>query len=124
VDFTFGAVPTIREHILGGKARGLGVTRGRAPQLPDIPSMEELGYGSVDSASEMGLIVPAATPSPIVEKLQKAAANAVKDPAFSQSLLERGFQPIGSTTDEFRAHVDREIEKWIRIIAAGNIKPE
>ena len=68
VDFTFGAVPTIREHIVGGKARGLGVTRGRAPQLPDIPSMEELGYGSVDSASEMGLIVPASTPAPVVEK--------------------------------------------------------
>ena len=62
VDFTLGAVPTIREHILAGKARGLGVTRGRAPQLPDIPSMEELGYASVGtSASEMGLIVPAAT---------------------------------------------------------------
>src|SRR3954470_294002 len=85
VDFTFGAVPTIKPHIEGGKARGLGVTRGRAPQLPDIPGMDEIGYGSVDSASEMGLIVPAATPAPIVEKLQKAAANAVKDPAFSQS---------------------------------------
>jgi tripartite-type tricarboxylate transporter receptor subunit TctC len=124
VDFTFGAVPTIREHILGGRARGLGVTRGRAPQLPDIPSMEELGYASVDSASEMGLIVPASTPAPIVEKLQRISANAVKSPAFGQSLRERGFQPIGSTTEEFRAHVDREIEKWIRIIAAGNIKPE
>jgi tripartite-type tricarboxylate transporter receptor subunit TctC len=124
VDFTFGAVPTIREHILGGKARGLGVTRGRAPQLPDIPSMEELGFARVDSASEMGLIVPAATPAPIVEKLQQISANAVKDPAFHQSLLERGFQPIGSTTEEFRAHVDREIDKWIRIIAAGDIKPD
>jgi tripartite-type tricarboxylate transporter receptor subunit TctC len=86
--------------------------------------MEELGYASVDSASEMGLIVPAATPAPIVEKLQQAAANAVNDPAFRRSLLERGFQPIGSTTDEFRSHVDREIEKWKRIIAAGNIKTE
>jgi tripartite-type tricarboxylate transporter receptor subunit TctC len=124
VDFTFGAVPTIREHILGGKARGLGVTRGRAPQLPDIPSMEELGYASVDSASEMGLIVPAATPASIVERLQQTAANAVKSAAFRQNLLERGFRPIGSTTEEFRAHVDREIEKWIRIIAAGDIKPE
>jgi tripartite-type tricarboxylate transporter receptor subunit TctC len=124
VDFTFGAVPTIREHILGGRARGLGVTRGRAPQLPDIPSMEEIGYPSVDSASEMGLIVPAPTPAPIVEKLERISANAVKSPAFGQSLRERGFQPIGSTTEEFRAHVDREIEKWIRIIAAGNIKPE
>jgi tripartite-type tricarboxylate transporter receptor subunit TctC len=102
----------------------LGMTRGRAPQLPDIPSMEELGYASVDSASEMGLIVPAATPAPIVERLQQVAANTVKNPVFSQSLLERGFQPIGSTTEEFRSHVDREIEKWIRIIAAGNIKPE
>jgi tripartite-type tricarboxylate transporter receptor subunit TctC len=124
VDFTFGAVPTIREHILAGKARGRGVTRGRAPQLPDIPSMEELGYASVDSASEMGLIVPVPTPAPIVQKLQQTAANAVKDPAFSRSLLERGFQPIGSTTEEFRLHVDREIDKWIRIIAAGNVKPE
>jgi tripartite-type tricarboxylate transporter receptor subunit TctC len=124
VDFTFGAVPTIRERILGGRARGLGVTRGRAPQLPDIPSMEELGYASVDSASEMGLIVPAATPAAIVEKLQQTSANAINNAVFRQSLLERGFQPIGSTTEEFRLHVDREIDKWIRIIAAGNIKPE
>ena len=48
----------------------------------------------------------------------------MKSQAFGASLLERGFQPIGSTTEEFRAHVDREIEKWIRIIAAGDIKPE
>src|SRR5215212_6123929 len=124
VDFTFGAVPTIKPHIEGGKARALGVTRGRAPQLPDIPGMDEIGYGAVDSASEMGLIVPAATPPAIVERLQKIAAGAVKDHAFRTTLLERGFQPIGSTTEEYRAHVDREIEKWIKIIAAGNIKPE
>ena len=123
-DFTFGAVPTIKPHIEGGKARGLGVTRGRAPQLPDIPSMEEIGYGSVDSASEMGLIVPTSTPAVIVTRLQQISADAVKDPEFAKALLERGFQPIGSTTSEFRAHVDREIEKWIKIIAAGNIKPE
>ena len=63
-------------------------------------------------------------PVPIVEKLQQISANAVRNAAFSQNLLERGFQPIGTTTDEFRAHVDREIDKWIRIIADGNIKPE
>jgi tripartite-type tricarboxylate transporter receptor subunit TctC len=59
-----------------------------------------------------------------VAKLQQISSNAVRNAAFSQNLLERGFQPIGTTTEEFRAHVDREIEKWIRIIAAGNIKPE
>jgi tripartite-type tricarboxylate transporter receptor subunit TctC len=108
----------------GGPARGLAVTRGRAPQLPDIPSMEEVGLGSIDSASEMGLIVPAATPEAIVEKLRQSAVTAVKNETFARNLLERGFQPIGSSTEEFRAHNDREIEKWIRVIAAGNIKPE
>ena len=86
--------------------------------------MEELGYTSVDSASEMGLIAPAATPAPIVQKLQLISAAAVRSDAFGRSLQERGFQPIGSTTEEFRAHVDREIDKWIRVIAAGDIKPE
>ncbi len=124
VDFTFGAVPTIKPHIEGGKARGLGITRGRATQLPGIPGMEEIGYGSIDSASEMGLIVPKSTPADVVEKLQRITANAVKDPEFAKRLLERGFNPIGSSTEEYRSHVDREIEKWIRIIDAGNLKAE
>jgi tripartite-type tricarboxylate transporter receptor subunit TctC len=123
-DFTFGAVPTIKPHIDGGKARGLGITRGRAPQLSGIPSMEEIGYGSVDSASEMGLIVPKSTPADVVAKLQRLTANAVKNPDFAKKLVERGFNPIGTTSDEYRSHVDREIEKWTKIIAAGNAKPQ
>ena len=86
--------------------------------------MDELGFGSVDSASEMGLVVPAATPPAVVEKLQQIASAAVKAAAFAKSLSDQGFQPIGSSTEEFRAHVDREIEKWRRIIAAGDIKPQ
>jgi tripartite-type tricarboxylate transporter receptor subunit TctC len=124
VDFTFGSVATIGGHIREGRARGLGVTRGRAPQLPDIPSMEEIGLGAVDSASEMGLVVPAATPPAVIERLQQLTAKAVKDSAFRQKLIEVGFQPIGTTQDEFRSHIDREIEKWRKVIAAGNVKPE
>ena len=62
--------------------------------------------------------------APIVEKLQKISAAAVKDETFQKRLLELGFQPIGTTTADFRSHVDREIDKWVKIIAAGNIKPE
>jgi tripartite-type tricarboxylate transporter receptor subunit TctC len=123
-DFTFGAVPTIKPHIEAGKARGLGITRGRAPQLPGIPSMEEIGYGPIDSASEMGLIVPKSTPPDVVAKLQRITASAVKDSEFGKRLIERGFIPIGTTSEEYRVHVDREIEKWIKIIAAGNVKME
>ncbi len=54
VDFTFGAVPSIKSYIESGKARGLGVTRGRAPQLPGIPGLDEIGYGSVDCRKRDG----------------------------------------------------------------------
>ena len=57
-------------------------------------------------------------------KLQRITANAVKNPEFAKRLVDLGFNPIGTTSDEYRSHVDREIEKWIKIIAAGNIKPE
>jgi hypothetical protein len=48
----------------------------------------------------------------------------VKSAAFNQGLLELGFQPIGTTSEDFRVHVDREIEKWRKIIMAGNVKAE
>ena len=124
VDFTFGSVPTIKEYVASGRARALGVTRGRSPLMPNVPSMEEIGFGSVDSSSEMGLVVPAATPPQIVEKLQQISARAVKEAAFNQRLLDLGFQPIGTTSEEFRAHIDREIDKWTKVIIAGNVKPE
>jgi tripartite-type tricarboxylate transporter receptor subunit TctC len=72
----------------------------------------------------MGLVVPAATPPAIVARLQQISADAVKSAAFSQRLLDAGFQPIGTTSEEFRAHIDREIDKWTKITTAGNVKPE
>jgi tripartite-type tricarboxylate transporter receptor subunit TctC len=124
VDFTFATVPTIQAQIVSGTARALGVTAGRAPQIPNIPSMEELGYGRVDGTSDLGMIVPAKTPTLIVEKLQKLSFAAVKQPAFRETLINRGFQPIGTTSEEFRAHIDREIAKWAKVIEAGNVRPD
>lgn len=123
-DFAFFAVPTIKPHMEAGKVRGLGVTRGKAPQLPDIPSMDEIGLSSIDSASEMGLVVPRSTPKEIVAKLQKISVEAVKSPELSARMLELGFNPIGTTSEEFRVYVDREIEKWTRVIEIGKVQPE
>ena len=83
-----------------------------------------LGLGSVDSTSEMGIIVPAATPAPIVQKLNQITVNAVRTEPFRSRLNEQGFFPLGTSTDEWRAHIDVEIAKWTKIIEAGNVKPE
>lgn len=123
-DFAFFAVPTIKPHIEGGKVRGLAVTRGKAPQLPDIQSMDEIGLADIDSASEMGLVVPKSTPSDIVTKLQRISMAAIRSPELSARMLELGFNPIGMNSDEFRAYVDSEIVKWTRIIEIGKLQPE
>jgi tripartite-type tricarboxylate transporter receptor subunit TctC len=72
----------------------------------------------------MGIIVPAATPASIVQKLNQIMAKAVRTEPFRTSLNDRGFFPIGTTTDEWRAHIDVEIAKWTKVIAAGNVKPD
>jgi len=123
-DFAFFAVPTIKPHIEAGKVRGLAVTRGRAPQLADIPGMDEIGLASIDSASEMGLVVPRATPKAIVEKLERLSLAALKNPELSKRLLDLGFNPIGINSADFRVYVDREIEKWTKVIEVGKVKPE
>lgn len=123
VDFTFGSIPSLKAYVADGRARAIGVTRGRATQMPDVPSMEEAGFGAVDSATELGMIAPAKTPAPIVARLSELCVKAVRESALRQRLIDLGFQPVGSTAEEFRAHVDTEIDKWARIIAAANISP-
>lgn len=124
VDFTFAVVTTIGPQIASGKARGLGVTRGRAPQLPDIPSMEEVGYPSVTSTSDMGMVVKTGTPADVVTRLEALCLKAIKDETFRALLIQRGFQPLGMTGTEYAAYIDREIDAWAKVIAAGNIKPD
>jgi tripartite-type tricarboxylate transporter receptor subunit TctC len=124
VDFTFAVVATIAAQIASGKVRGLAVTRGRAPQLPDIPGMEELGYPSVTSTSDMGVVVRTGTPAAVVEKLEGLCLKALKDEQFRALLLQRGFQPLGLTGVDYRTYIDREIDAWAKVIEAGNIKPE
>ena len=124
VDFTFSTIPAVVEHIRGGKLKGLGVTTGRVATLPDVPSMAEVGLGKVDAAPDFGLVAPAKVPSDIIARLSEAAQKVVKSDATRKRMNEIGYDPIGSTPQEFVAHIDTSIEKWRRIITAGNIKPE
>jgi tripartite-type tricarboxylate transporter receptor subunit TctC len=124
VDFTFSTIPAVLEHVRAGKLRALGMTMGRAQTMPDVPSMAEAGLPSVDAAPEFGMVAPAGTPQPIIAKLSAIAQAALKTEALRQRMTEIGYDPIGSTPDEFRIHIDSEITKWMRIITAGNIKPE
>ena len=124
IDFAFSAYPSIRSHLLGGKVRALGTAGPRIPQAPDLASLDEFGLAGVDAATEIGMIAPVGTPPDVIAKLNRLSVAAVKSGTMHERLIEIGSSPIGSTPDEFRAHIDREIEKWDRLIAVANIKAE
>jgi tripartite-type tricarboxylate transporter receptor subunit TctC len=122
VQATFATVPSILEHVRGGRARALGMVGERSPLLPDVPTMEEAGLAGINAALMFGLVVPAATPAAIVNRLSEAAASVRTQPLRGR-LQELGYVPIGSSPDEFRARIAADIAKWSRIIEAGNIRP-
>ena len=123
VQATFATVPSILEHVRGGRARALGMVGERSPLLPDVPTMAEAGLADIDAALMFGIVVPAATPATILNRLSEAAVAAVRTQPLRGRLEELGYVPVGSTPDEFRTRIIADIAKWSRIIAAGNIRP-
>lgn len=124
VDFTFSTIPAVLEHIRAGKLKALGVTTGRVEQLPDVPAMAEAGLPAVDAAPDFGLVGPANLPPEIVARLAGVVRTTVRSDDMRRRMKEIGFDAVGSTPQEFSAHIETAIEKWRRIIVAGNIKPE
>jgi tripartite-type tricarboxylate transporter receptor subunit TctC len=124
VDFTFSTIPTVLEHVRDGKLRALGSTTGRIAQLPDVPSMAEAGLPKVDAAPDFGIVAPANLPEAILNELSTVAQAALKSDDLRWRLDEIGYEPIGSTPQQYIAHIDTSIEKWRHVVTTGNIKPE
>jgi tripartite-type tricarboxylate transporter receptor subunit TctC len=123
VQFTFGTIPSMIEHIRQGRARPIGMVGARSPLLPNVPTLPEAGLPNVDAEPIFGMAMPAGTPQAIVAKLHDLAAGAVKADPFRQRLIDIGFAPVGSTPEAFAARIDAEITKWTRLVETANIKP-
>ena len=124
VDFTFSTIPAVLEHIRGNKLKALGSTTGRIAQLPDVPGMAEAGLPKVDAAPDFGIVAPANVPGSILSQLATVAQGALKSDDLRRRLDEIGYESVGSTPQEYIAHLDASIEKWRHVVTAGNIKPE
>jgi tripartite-type tricarboxylate transporter receptor subunit TctC len=103
-------------HIRNGKLRALGVSMPkRVADLPDVPAIAETLPG-FEMYSWAGLMVPAGTPQPVVEALNKAAVSALANPDTARRLKELAFVPVGSRPDELTAHCRKEIDKFAKLI--------
>ena len=112
-------------QIKAEKLRALAVTgRKRWTQLPDVPTMSELGIPGYETYNFFGIFVPAQTPAAIVSQLNREIVAIVKEPATVSWLQERGAEPASSTPDEFAAYIRRDLAKWSKVIKEINLQPE
>jgi tripartite-type tricarboxylate transporter receptor subunit TctC len=110
-------IPSVIGMIKSGQLRALAVTgQNRSPLLPDVPTVSEAGLPGFVSTQLIGLMAPAGTPRPIVERLNTELRNAVNDPAISKRILEVGAEPLASTPEEYTKLAAADQKLWGTIV--------
>ena len=120
-DQMYSALPSIKAD----KLRPIAITsKKRSPLLPNVPTFVEAGYPKVEVLNWQGLIAPKGTPKAIIDKLNAAANEALKDPQLRELMLSQGNEIGGGTPADFAALIKAESTKWSAVVKAANIKPE
>lgn len=123
IQLVFDTLPSSMSFIKANKLKVLAVTSAqRDPALPDVPTIAESGVPNYEVGSWYGLLVPAGTPKPIVDKLGQAIAQIVRIPEVRAKLLALGATPVGNTPQEFVAHIRKETDKWSTVIKSSGAK--
>jgi tripartite-type tricarboxylate transporter receptor subunit TctC len=113
------AVPLVK----AGQVRALAVTGAqRSAELPDVPTMAEAGLPGVNTSLWSGVFVQAATPAPIVAKLEQALRRAIADPDVNGKLKAMAVNPGGGSSAEFRAMIDADIKTTGEVVKAANLE--
>ena len=110
-------------HLRAGKLRTLMVFNGaRLPQLPDVPSITELGVPDAEVAATVGVVAPKATPREIVARLSAEVARAMSDPDLKKRLSDLGMEPISTTPEQYTAYLEAEARRFQPLIKSLNIR--
>jgi tripartite-type tricarboxylate transporter receptor subunit TctC len=122
VDATFMNINTGLPNFKAGKLRPLAITSTkRSPQLPDVPTLEELGIKGVTVYSWQAFAAPKGLPADIKAKLREGIVAALNDPAVKPKLLDLGFEIVGNTPEQFTAFQASEFARWKKVIEVGKI---
>jgi tripartite-type tricarboxylate transporter receptor subunit TctC len=112
-------------QIASGNLRALAVTvPTRIADLPDVPTLAEVGVADVVATSWFGLLAPTGTPPAIVKKLETAARQIAASDDFKARMKTMSSNSIGSTSDEFAAQMQAEVKLWSTVVKSVNIKFE
>jgi tripartite-type tricarboxylate transporter receptor subunit TctC len=121
----FATLPAVVPQIRGGKVRAIALASSqRNPAVPDVPTMAEWGIPDFDVGTWSGIIGPRGIPADVVQKINKAVADVVNDPAIKQRLLEEGSEIRLMTPAEFGAFIRAENARWVKVVRDAGIKPQ
>ncbi len=125
VQMVFLDLPVLLPQIKNGKIKPIAVGASkRVPSAPDVPTTAEVGMPDLIVENWYGMVAPAKTPPEIVAALNKAAVEAMKDPAVVEKLASQGATLVGDTPDQFRAVIDSETKKWAKVIKDAGVHTE
>jgi tripartite-type tricarboxylate transporter receptor subunit TctC len=116
IQLTFDTLPSAMPYVKSGRLKALAVTSTqRYPALPNLPTISESlpGY---EIGSWYGVLAPAGTPRDILKKVSDGIAAIVRRPEMREKLLAQGATPVGSTPEQFAAHIQRELKKWAVVV--------
>ena len=119
----FGNISNVLPLVREGKLRAFAITsRKRSPQIPELPTMEELGFAGFDATAWFGLMAPAGTPQPILDKIYQETSKVMAMPDVRKKLESLGLQLVNNTPAEFTELVRKETPMWGKVIKDAGIK--
>lgn len=126
IAMTVDNITTAAQMVKDGKAKAVGLTTAkRAPQLPDVPTLQEQGLAGFDMPTWQGLFAPAGLPAPVLAAYQDAMQEILQMPATRDRMALFGSQPVlGMTPVQFSAYVNNDRKQWGTIVKDANIKPQ
>ena len=125
IEMMFDAIPTMTEHIKGGKVKALATTgRTRSANLADVPTMNEAGVPGYEATIWLGLMAPKGTPPAVIAKLNAEVAKITSNPEVRRAWTAQGTTAMTMGVDEFTKYMNDDIAKWARIVKFSGAKAE
>ena len=125
VEMLFSGVPALLPHIQSGRLRALAIgSLKRFPALPTVPTLDEAGLKDYEATTWFGLMAPAKVPKDIVARLNSEIGKALANKEVHDRFINEGVEPRGGTPEQFGMFIRDEIEKYAKVVKAGNLKAE
>jgi tripartite-type tricarboxylate transporter receptor subunit TctC len=117
IQVMFAPASTVVGFIKAGTVKALATSQAkRASVAPDLPTIAEAGLPGFDTGLWFGILGPAGTPNPVIDKISAATNKTLKEPSVVSALKAQGFDPLGGSPDDFAHYIKSETERWARVI--------